>query len=74
MFLYLHGKLTPVITDLTRPNGIALSPNEKTLYVSNSDERKRFWMRTTWPPTARFRMAACFTIWQALRNKVFPMG
>jgi gluconolactonase len=45
VFLYAKGKLTPVITDLNRPNGIALSPDEKTLYVSNSDERKRFWMK-----------------------------
>lgn len=45
VFLYKGGKLTPVIKDLTRPNGIALSPDEKTLYISNSDEKKRFWMR-----------------------------
>ncbi len=45
VFLYAKGKLTPVVTDLNRPNGIALSPDEKTLYVSNSDERKRFWMK-----------------------------
>ena len=45
VFLYAKGKLTPVITDLSRPNGIALSPDEKTLYISNSDERKRFWMK-----------------------------
>jgi gluconolactonase len=45
VFLYAHGSLKPIITDLTRPNGIALSPDEKTLYVSNSDEAKRFWMR-----------------------------
>lgn len=45
VFLYAKGKLTPVITDLNRPNGIALSPDEKTLYVSNSDEQKRFWMK-----------------------------
>jgi gluconolactonase len=45
VFLYAHGALKPIITDLNRPNGIALSPDEKTLYVSNSDEVKRFWMR-----------------------------
>ncbi len=45
VFLYAKGKLKPAITDLNRPNGIALSPDEKTLYVSNSDERKRFWMK-----------------------------
>ena len=45
VFLYRNGRLMPVITDLNRPNGIALSPDEKTLYVSNSDESKRFWMK-----------------------------
>ncbi len=45
VFLYAGGKLTAIIKDLKRPNGIALSPDEKTLYVSNSDEKKRFWMR-----------------------------
>lgn len=33
-----------VVRDLPRPNGIAFSPDEKTLYVSNS-EPKKFWMR-----------------------------
>jgi gluconolactonase len=39
------GKLQLLIQDLTRPNGIAFSPDEKTLYVANSDEKKRLWMR-----------------------------
>ncbi len=29
---------------LTRPNGIGLSPDEKTLYVANSDQAARLWM------------------------------
>ncbi len=33
-----------LITDLTRPNGIAFSPDEKYLYVNNSEPRK-IWMR-----------------------------
>ncbi len=45
VFLYKDRKLTVVARDLSRPNGIALSPDEKTLYVSNSDEKKRSWMR-----------------------------
>jgi gluconolactonase len=45
VFRYAKGKLTAVIKDLGRPNGIALSPDEKTLYVDNSDEKKRIWMR-----------------------------
>ncbi len=45
VFLYKDGALKAIVKDLERPNGIALSPDEKTLYVSNSDEKKRFWMR-----------------------------
>ena len=29
---------------MSRPNGIALSPDEKTLYVANSDPEKAIWM------------------------------
>ena len=29
---------------MTRPNGIGLSPDEKTLYVANSDPDKAIWM------------------------------
>jgi gluconolactonase len=45
VFKLKDGKLDAIITDLTRPNGIAFSPDEKTLYVSNSDEKRRIWMR-----------------------------
>lgn len=34
------GKLTLLTRDLTFPNGIALSPDEKTLYVAVSDKQK----------------------------------
>ncbi|MBV8708420.1 MAG: SMP-30/gluconolactonase/LRE family protein, partial [Acidobacteriaceae bacterium] len=40
-----RGKLQAVIRDLTRPNGIAFSPDEKALYLSNSDEKRKVWMR-----------------------------
>ncbi len=42
VFLLAKGNLKPIITDLNRPNGVALSPNQKTLYVCNSDEKIRF--------------------------------
>jgi len=45
VFRYAGGKLTPIIKDLNLPNGIAISPDEKTLYVDNSDPNKRIWMR-----------------------------
>lgn len=38
------GKLQVLVKDLTRPNGIAFSPDYQTLYVSNSDENRRVWM------------------------------
>jgi len=39
-----NGELVLLNRDQTRPNGIALSPNEKTLYVANSDPEKKLWM------------------------------
>lgn len=38
------GKLVLIVNDLSRPNGIALSPDEQTLYVANSDPQKAIWM------------------------------
>jgi gluconolactonase len=32
-------------SELSRPNGIAFSPDEKFLYIANSDARKKIWMR-----------------------------
>lgn len=38
------GALTLLTTELGFPNGIAFSPDEKTLYVANSDAAKPIWM------------------------------
>ena len=38
------GTVTLLTRDMTYPNGIALSPDEKTLYVANSDPIKAIWM------------------------------
>jgi len=38
------GRLELLYRDQTRPNGIALSPDEKTLYVANSDPNQKLWM------------------------------
>jgi gluconolactonase len=37
------GKLTLLTKEMTRPNGIAFSPDEKTLYVANSDPKLAIW-------------------------------
>jgi gluconolactonase len=39
-----ESALQLLVSDLTRPNGIAFSPDEKYLYVNNS-EPKKIWMR-----------------------------
>jgi gluconolactonase len=38
------GELTLLTKEMSRPNGIGLSPDEKTLYVANSDPDKAIWM------------------------------
>jgi gluconolactonase len=37
------GKLTLLTTELARPNGIGFSPDEKTLYVAQSDPQAAIW-------------------------------
>ena len=39
------GKVTLLTKEMTAPNGIGLSPDEKTLYVANSDPKRR----SGWP-------------------------
>ena len=38
------GELALLTKEMTYPNGIGLSPDEKTLYVANSDPEKALWM------------------------------
>ncbi len=38
------GTLTLLTTELRAPNGIAFSPDERTLYVSNADRARLVWM------------------------------
>jgi gluconolactonase len=42
--LSTKGELTLLTKEMSRPNGIAFSPDEKTLYVANSDPEKAVWM------------------------------
>lgn len=39
-----NGELVLLTKEMSFPNGIALSPDEKTLYVANSDPRRAIWM------------------------------
>jgi gluconolactonase len=38
------GRLTLLTKEMTRPNGIGFSPDEKTLYVAQSDPKAAVWM------------------------------
>jgi gluconolactonase len=38
-------KIEPLYKEMTRPNGLAFSPDEKYLYVANSDPARKVWMR-----------------------------
>lgn len=53
VFKYSNGKLEAIIRDLTRPNGVALSPDEKTLYVANPDPARKVVMRYDVAPDGR---------------------
>jgi gluconolactonase len=44
VFRLKDGELSVLVADMTRPNGLAFSPDEKTLYIANSDENYRIWM------------------------------
>ena len=39
-----NGRVYLLTKELSRPNGLAFSPDEKTLYVANSDPQKAIWM------------------------------
>ncbi len=45
VFRLADGNLTAVVKEMRRPNGLAFSPDEKYLYVSNSDRENKIWMR-----------------------------
>ena len=45
VYRFKNGKVNLVIQDLTEPNGIAFSPDQNVLYIANSDEKRKVWMR-----------------------------
>lgn len=43
VYRYKDGKLTAVITDLLRPNGLGFSPDGKTFYVDNTEPKSQLY-------------------------------
>jgi gluconolactonase len=54
------GTVTALVRDLTFPNGIAFSPDEKTLYISNSDPDRAIWMAYEVAPDGTLANARLF--------------
>lgn len=74
VFKLVNGKAELVIKDLTRPNGIAFSPDERTLYVSNSDEKRRIWMRYDVAPSGTVSNGRLFFDTTAYQDAGLPDG
>jgi len=45
VYRYANGKTQLLVKDLSRPNGIGFSPDQKILYVSNCDASRPLWMK-----------------------------
>jgi gluconolactonase len=44
VYRVVNGQVTLLTDEVTRPNGLAFSPDEKILYVASSDPQKAIWM------------------------------
>ena len=60
VFAVHKGALKLVSTDLAGPNGIAFSPDEKNLYVTNWDERKKVILRYEVKPDGTLEQGRLF--------------
>lgn len=69
--LSVNGSLQLLSVDVPAPNGIAIAPSERTLYVSNSDERQPAWFAYDIEANGsltRGRIFADVPAWAAGRN------
>ena len=55
-----EGKLQLLSKELTRPNGLAFSPDEQHLYVANSDPERKIWMQYDVQPDGSLANGAVF--------------
>jgi gluconolactonase len=71
------GQLTLLTKEITRPNGIAFSPDEKKLYVASSDPEKAIWMEYDVKPdgtTANGKVFFDATPWVKEKKPGLPDG
>ncbi len=75
--LATDGKVTLLTKELTRPNGIAFSPDEKTLYVAQSDAAAAVWKAFDVKPDGTLGTSRTFfdaTAWAKAGQKGLPDG
>jgi gluconolactonase len=71
------GQVTLLTKDMTRPNGIAFSPDEKTLYVAQSDPEAAVWKAFDVKPDGTLGKDRVFfdaTAWAKEGKKGLPDG
>lgn len=68
------GELRLLHTGLSKPNGLAFSPDEKILYVANSDPQRRIWMRFELRPDGTLDQGEVFFDATANREPGNPDG
>jgi gluconolactonase len=54
------GQVSLLTSELSRPNGIAFSPDERTLYVANSDPDRAIWMAWVVQPDGTLAVGRVF--------------
>ncbi len=69
-----NGKLQLLTKELSRPNGIAFSPDEKYLYISNSDAKHKVWMRYDVAPDGAMKNGKVFLDVTAQTEAGLPDG
>jgi gluconolactonase len=74
VFKVSDGTTNLIIRDMTRPNGLAISPDNKTLYVANSDDNRRLWMRYDLATDGTVSAAAVFRDVSKERETGLPDG
>jgi gluconolactonase len=74
VYRLVKGKAVLLVKDLTRPNGIAFSPDEKTLYVANSDPARKVWMRYDVAPNGTLKNGRVFFDVTAEKEDGLPDG
>ncbi|MEJ5369656.1 MAG: SMP-30/gluconolactonase/LRE family protein [Bryobacteraceae bacterium] len=72
VYRWSQGTLTLLTSELSRPNGIAFSPDEKTLYVANSDPKRAIWMAYPVQPDGTLGAGRVFADVTAMVSRELP--